>query len=108
MLTTSPRIDLIGNALLISSVATDDAGDYTCRATNPAGTDQATGRLVVFGESQKYYVTVDSSFSLELELEEVVIVTVENVEDPVPASLCNNFDSQGFQVSSTQSIQCTP
>ena len=48
--TGNPRILPSGNLLQITNAQVSDTNDYLCRATNPAGSDEATARLVIFGE----------------------------------------------------------
>ena len=50
LLESNSRIIPSGNLLQISDAVVDDTNDYTCRATNPAGTDEESARLIVFSK----------------------------------------------------------
>ena len=49
---TSPRADVIGGRLIVTSLRRDDGGVYTCTARNVVGDDYRVFRLVVEGESK--------------------------------------------------------
>ena len=46
----SGRIFVAGDFLLIFDIEQSDDGEYTCRATNEAGQDEATADLTVVGK----------------------------------------------------------
>jgi len=47
---TSPRYDVIGSQLMVTSLRLDDGGLYTCAASNVVGEDRRVFRLVVEGK----------------------------------------------------------
>lgn len=46
---TDSRVVPSGPFLFVSQVRNGDQGEYLCAATNPAGEDRASARLIIFG-----------------------------------------------------------